>query len=54
VLPFVSVHQVHDGKVALWKNYRDLGALARYASPSCLDALSGTDTSWVFDATGLI
>ncbi|MCW2649258.1 MAG: limonene2-epoxide hydrolase [Mycobacterium sp.] len=39
VLPFVSVHHVADGKVTPWKDHSDL---------------AGSDTSWVFDATGLI
>lgn len=54
VLPFVSVHHVADGKVALWKDYWDFGAIANNAPPTWLQDLASADTSWVFDATGLI
>jgi limonene-1,2-epoxide hydrolase len=54
VLPFVSVHKVFDGRVTLWKDYWDFGAIANHAPPSWMEHLSGADTSWVFDATGLI
>jgi len=54
VLPFVSVHRVAGGKVTLWKDYWDFGAIANHAPPSWMESLSQADTSWVFDATGLI
>ncbi|HZU48767.1 MAG TPA: nuclear transport factor 2 family protein [Mycobacterium sp.] len=58
VLPFVSVHRVAlengVGKVTLWKDYWDFGAIANHAPPSWMENLSQADTSWVFDATGLI
>jgi limonene-1,2-epoxide hydrolase len=54
VLPFVSVHKVRDGKITLWKDYWDFGAIANSAPPSWMEDLAGADTSWVFDATGLI
>ena len=53
-LPFVSVHKVSDGKVTVWKDYWDLGAIANSAPPSWTESLAAADTSWVFDATGLI
>ena len=54
VLQFVSVHRVDDGKVTLWKDYWDFGGLANSAPPDWLENLAKADTSWVFDATGLI
>jgi limonene-1,2-epoxide hydrolase len=54
VLPFVSVHRVIDGRVTLWKDYWDFGAIANHAAPSWMQNLAAADTSWVFDATGLI
>jgi hypothetical protein len=54
VLQFVSVHRVDDGKVTLWKDYWDFGGLAHSAPPDWLENLAKADTSWVFDATGLI
>ncbi|MDT5318186.1 MAG: hypothetical protein QOD88_708 [Mycobacterium sp.] len=54
VLQFVSVHRVDDGKVTLWKDYWDMGSMNAQAPPSWLEYLSKADTSWVFDATGLI
>ena len=54
VLPFVTVHRVVDGKVTLWKDYWDFGAIANSAPPSWMEDLASADTSWVFDATGLV
>ena len=54
LLPFVSVHRVADGKITLWKDYWDFGAIANKAPPTWMESLAGADTSWVFDATGLI
>lgn len=54
VLPFVTVHRVNDGKVTLWKDYWDLGGLTAQAPPDWMTRLEAADTSWVFDATGLI
>jgi limonene-1,2-epoxide hydrolase len=53
-LPFVSVHRVRDGKVALWKDYWDFGTVANAAPPDWLEKLAAADTSWMFDATGLV
>lgn len=52
VLNFVSVHRVVDGKVTLWKDYWDMGALANHAPPSWLEDFANADMSWVYDATG--
>jgi limonene-1,2-epoxide hydrolase len=53
-LPFVSVHRVRDGRVALWKDYWDFGAVQSAAPPDWMEGLMSADTSWMFDATGLI
>ena len=55
LLRFVSVHRVESNKITLWKDYWDLGALTNNAPPNWLEDLTAAaDTSWVFDATGLI
>lgn len=54
VLQFVTVHQVADDKVTLWKDYWDLGALTAHAPPTWMADFATADMSWVFDATGLI
>jgi limonene-1,2-epoxide hydrolase len=54
VLQFVSVHRVEDGKVTLWKDYWDMGSMTAQAPPTWLADLANADTSWVFDATGLV
>ena len=54
LLKFVSVHQVRDGKVTLWKDYWDMGALSNHAPPSWLADFATADMSWIFDATGLV
>lgn len=54
LLPFVTVHKVDGGKIRLWKDYWDFGAIANSAPPDWLENLAKADTSWVFDATGLI
>jgi limonene-1,2-epoxide hydrolase len=53
-LPFVSVHRVRDGKVALWKDYWDFGTVANAAPPDWMEKLKAADTSWMYDATGEI
>lgn len=53
-LKFVTVHRVVDGKVALWKDYWDMGTMLSQAPATWLEDLAGTDTSWIFDATGLV
>jgi limonene-1,2-epoxide hydrolase len=54
VLQFVTVHHVDDGKVSLWKDYWDMGSMTAQAPPTWLEDLATADTSWIFDATGLI
>ncbi|MGB0969924.1 MAG: nuclear transport factor 2 family protein [Mycobacterium sp.] len=54
ILEFVTVHRVEGGKISLWKDYWDLGALAEHAPPRWLDDFAKADMSWVFDATGLV
>jgi limonene-1,2-epoxide hydrolase len=53
VLKFVTVHKVVDGKITLWKDYWDMGALANSAPSNWLDGYA-EDLTWVFDATGLV
>ena len=54
VLPFVTVHKVTDGKVTIWKDYWDYATLANQAPKDWLQGMAGADTSWHFDATGLV
>ena len=58
VLRFVTVHKVvpqnGEAKVALWKDYYDLNTLFGFAPPNHFEALASGDTSWIFDATGLV
>jgi limonene-1,2-epoxide hydrolase len=54
LLNFVSVHQVQNGKITLWKDYWNMGALADSAPPTWLADFADADMSWVFDATGLV
>jgi limonene-1,2-epoxide hydrolase len=53
VLPFVTVHRLVDGRVALWKDYWNFATLVDNAPADWLTNLA-SDTSWIFDATGLI
>ncbi len=58
VLPFVTVHRVEDRdgtpKITVWKDYWDFGGLHNHAPPLWMQELATADTSWMFDATGLI
>lgn len=58
VLDFVTVHKVEERegipKIVLWKDYWDFGALQNHAPPLWMQELATADTSWIFDATGLI
>ncbi|MDT5326405.1 MAG: hypothetical protein QOF25_3557 [Mycobacterium sp.] len=54
VLRFVTVHRVENGKVTIWKDYWDTSGLTATAPPSWLEELAAADTSWIFDATGMI
>jgi limonene-1,2-epoxide hydrolase len=53
-LPFVSVHRVRGGRVALWKDYWDFGTVQNAAPPDWMEALMLADTSWMFDASELV
>ncbi len=53
-LPFVTVHHVRDGRVSLWKDYWDYSALTNAAPAAWLDSLATADTSWLFDASGVV
>ena len=54
VLQFVTVHKVRDDKITLWKDYWDFGGLVNHAPADWMEQLAKADTSWMFDATGLI
>ncbi|MFN8225439.1 MAG: nuclear transport factor 2 family protein [Mycobacterium sp.] len=54
VLQFATVHRVENGRITLWKDYWDMGALANFAPPTWLEDFAKADMSWVFDATGLV
>ena len=54
VLRFVTVHKVIDGKITVWKDYWDMNSLVSFAPPNHFEGLATGDTSWVFDATGLV
>jgi limonene-1,2-epoxide hydrolase len=54
VLKFVTVHEVADDKITVWKDYWDPGGLTAQAPPNWMEQLAAADTSWIFDATGLI
>lgn len=51
-LPFVSVHEVRNGQVALWADYWDYATLLNAAPPSWMESMASADTSWLYDATG--
>ena len=52
VLPFVTVHEVRDGKVARWVDYWDHNTLVAAAPSGWSESLAGGDMSWIYDATG--
>jgi limonene-1,2-epoxide hydrolase len=54
VLRFVTVHQVVDGNITVWKDYWDMNSLVSFAPPNHFESLANEDTSWIFDATGLV
>lgn len=54
LLSFASVLKVVDGKITLWKDYWDMGALTNFAPPSWMDDLMNADMSWIYDATGQV
>lgn len=54
VLRFVTVHRVENGKITVWKDYWDMGALTNHAPPSWLEDFASADMSWIYDATGVV
>jgi limonene-1,2-epoxide hydrolase len=54
LLPFVTVHQVRGGKVALWADYWDYRTLLDAAPAAWQEALATADMSWIYDATGQV
>ena len=58
VLKFVTVHKVAlrngEAKVIVWKDYWDMNSLVGFAPPNYFEDLATADTSWAFDATGLV
>ena len=54
VLRFVTVHKVAKGKIVVWKDYWDMNSLVAFAPPNHFENLATADTSWVFDASGLV
>jgi limonene-1,2-epoxide hydrolase len=54
VLQFVTVHRVENAKITLWKDYWDMAALANNAPATWMEDFAKADTSWIFDATGLV
>ncbi|MGH3580194.1 MAG: nuclear transport factor 2 family protein [Mycobacterium sp.] len=54
VLRFVTVHQVENDRITLWKDYWDMGALVNFAPSTWMDDLARSDMSWIYDATGQI
>ena len=54
VLKFVTVHRIENGKITVWKDYWDMGALTSHAPASWLEDFAEADMSWIFDATGLV
>ena len=51
-LPFVSVQQIDDGIILLWKDYWDLQTLMDAAPAAWHTRLATADLSWVVDVTG--
>lgn len=54
LLRVVTVHKVVDGKITLWKDYWDMATLMNFAPASYFEGFGTGDTSWIFDATGLV
>ncbi|MGB3481419.1 MAG: limonene-1,2-epoxide hydrolase family protein [Mycobacterium sp.] len=54
LLQFATVHKVVDGRITLWKDYWDMGALANHAPPSWMEDFATADMSWMYDATGQV
>lgn len=54
VLRFVTVHHLRNGKIVLWKDYWDMGALVNFAPSTWMSDFATADMSWIYDATGQI
>lgn len=54
LMRFVTVHQLADDRITIWKDYWDLGALTNFAPPNWMADFASADMSWMYDATGLI
>jgi limonene-1,2-epoxide hydrolase len=50
-LPFVSVMEVADGAITLWKDYWDYNTLMQAAPATWHERLTNADLSWAYDAT---
>jgi hypothetical protein len=48
------VQRTFDAKVTLWKDFWDVGPLTTQAPATWTENLAAADTSWIFDATGLV
>ena len=48
------MQRVEGDKITLWKDYWDMGIMTSQAPPTLMESWASVDTSWVFDATGLI
>jgi limonene-1,2-epoxide hydrolase len=51
-LPFVSVQQIDDGTILLWKDYWDFQTLMGAAPAAWHERLDTADLSWVVDVSG--
>jgi limonene-1,2-epoxide hydrolase len=51
-LPFVSVQQLQDGLISMWKDYWHQPTLMDAAPAWWHERLATADLSWVYDATG--
>jgi limonene-1,2-epoxide hydrolase len=52
-LPFVSVQNVEDGRITLWKDYWNQPTLMDSAPQWWHERLASSDLTWLFDATGI-
>ena len=54
VLRFVTVHNVVDGKITVWKDHWDMNTLLSFAPSDYLESWSKADSSCIFDASDLV
>ena len=52
-LPFVSVHHVRNGTLAVWKDYWNYGTLVDAAPAWWHERLAASDLAWLYDASHL-